>query len=151
MKLMSSKPFASVMLALALIALAVMSMQPAAAGDLKPAFKASNGVVFTLPANNQAFTCAPGEVIVKEANTNTRSFPDSTGSVCTAVTTSADFAGNYVQQVGTPPSTRTWYRANWIEAYCSTGGSLLSYPVNGGPTILPDGCQTDAQIKARAN
>lgn len=138
-----------------LIACAMLSMSAASAGDLKGAFKADNGVVFTVPADTQSVACTPGSVTVTQSNTNARSFPDASGAVCSKVTTSAGFYESYVQQPGTPAGTKMFYAANWIEAYCkATGapqGTLISYPVNGGATILADGCQTMAQISARAN
>lgn len=151
MKYAMKKPFASLMLVFALLALAVMAVQPAYAGDLKPAYKASNGVVFTIAADNLGFACYAGQVTVTQSNTNTRSFPDTSGAVCASVTNSAGFAETYVQQVGTPAGTKVYHRATWIESYCTTSGTLLSYNINGGPTVLNDGCQTDAVIKARAN
>jgi hypothetical protein len=124
----------------------------ASAGDLKPAFKADNGKVFTIAADNLGFACEPGTVKVTQSNTNAFTFPDATGAVCTKVTSSPDFYGNYVQQPSTPTGTKVYHRATWIEAYCNgSAQSVLSYNVNGGPTVLSDGCQTDAQIKARAN
>ena len=127
----------------------------ASAGDLAPAFKADNGKVFSLAANDIGFACSPGTVTVTKFNTAAFSFPDASGAVCSKVTTSPGFYANYVQQPGTPADTKTYYRATWIEAYCGSPqgvhGSVLSYPINGGPLVIQDGCQTDAQIKARAN
>jgi hypothetical protein len=151
MKLLSSKPFASVMLLAAMIALAVMILQPAHAGDLAPAFKADGGKSFTIKADDIGFACSPGVVTVTQRNGDARSFGDAAGTACTAVKNSPGFSGNYVQQVGTPAGIQNFYRATWIEAYCTPSGTLLSYLVNGGPTVLPDGCQTDAQIQARRN
>ena len=124
---------------------------PAHAGDLKPAFKADNGKVFSIKADDIGFACDSGTVTVTLRNTDARVFPDATGAVCAKVIASPGFYDNYVQQ----PGTKNYYRANWIEAYCGSPqgvyGSVLSYPINGGPLVIQDGCQTDAQIKARAN
>ncbi len=132
----------------ALLAVCAFAAQ---AGDLQPAFKADNGRVFTIKADDLGFACLPGSVTVTQSNTGVFSWPDATGAVCTKVTTSAGFASNYVQQVGTAANTKVFHRATWIDAYCTTSGTLLSYNVNGGPTVLADGCQTMAQITARAN
>jgi ABC-type transport system substrate-binding protein len=148
MKSMLRKPLASLLLLAAMVALAIMTLQPAAAADLPLSFKAttlSNTPTTITPEYLASFECGGGQVVTVREDTNPAWYFDANGALCTKLKNQPNFAQNWVNQ----PGTDRWFQVKWYSMQCSSGGTQMTYRQN--LPELGDGCQLDTLVKAKSN
>jgi hypothetical protein len=127
--------------------LAVFAMA-ASAADLPTSFNAvtTNGTAVSISTARMAsFECGGGQVTTTRVDSAQFYYIDTSGSLCAKLRAQPNFVNKWVKQQGVS----RWFQAIHDSSQCYAGSTLINY--NTGLTISGDGCQLDADLKAKSN
>lgn len=154
MKYAMKKPFASLMLVFALLALAVMAVQPASAATLPHNFTDDNGNNFSMQAAYSVEKVA-GAVKVVKLNGSAYTHNDTSGALYTKLVNymaaGGAGAGNWYTLPGTYTSMNV---SNTLAITCYGSAPVqtaFSYMGGSYAKFVPDNCAARAAIAAQSN